>query len=126
MFSEHLIQVHLKILSRSVENMASLTLFDKVYYLKYKLSIIFCSKIIYALSQTSLLSTKATTMRPLLWKRAICTFLFIFFVNFNSKGFNRKRDAYVLRFFEYFNRSDRKKKQTKSKRSFPQYFTRIA
>ena len=114
MFSEHLIQVHLKILSRSVENVASLTLFDKVYYLKYKLSIIFCSNIIYALSQTSLLSTKAKTMRPLLWKRAICSFLFIFFVNFNSKGFNRKRDAYVLRFFEYLGATEKKSKQKAS------------
>ena len=38
--TKHLIQVHLKILSRSVEKMAS--------HLKHKLSLIFRSKIIYA------------------------------------------------------------------------------
>ena len=31
---KHLIQVHLEILSRSVENMAQFQLVDKVYYLK--------------------------------------------------------------------------------------------
>ena len=45
--SKHLIQLHLKILSRSVENMASYLL-TKYIYLKYKLSIIFYTKIIYA------------------------------------------------------------------------------
>ena len=113
MFSEHMIQVHLKILSRSVENMASLTLFDKVYYLKYKLSIIFCSKIIYAYHKRHC-SRQKLKLWPLLWKRAICTFLFIFFVNFNSKGLNRKRDAYVFRFFEYLGATEKKSKQKAS------------
>ena len=53
-------------------------------------------------------------MRPLLWKRAICTFLFIFFVDFNSKGFNRKRDSYVLRFLEYLGATEKKSKQKAS------------
>ena len=40
-------QVHLKILKSLCRN-RGLALFDKVYYLKYKLSIIFRGKIIYA------------------------------------------------------------------------------
>ena len=58
----------------------------------------------------------------MLWKRVFCRFLFIFFVIFNSKGLNCKRDAYVLRFLrvlggEAGNRKKNNKNKTKQKKS---------
>ena len=47
-WSNHLIELHLKILSRPVENMVWNLLTKYKYYLKYKLPIIFRAKTIYA------------------------------------------------------------------------------
>ena len=58
-------------------------------------------------------------MRPLLWKRVFLQFPIYFFVSFNSKGLNCKRDAYVLRFFTstwagWGGGGEQKKKQNKT------------
>ena len=73
-------------------------------------------------------------MRPLLWKGVFLQFPIYFFVIFNSKGLNCKRDAYVLRFLRVLGGGGRgrgeQKKQNKTKqkdkRRLPQYFTRMA
>ena len=68
-------------------------------------------------------------MRPLLWKRVFLQFPIYFFVSFNSKGLNCKRDAYVLRFFTSTwagGGGSRKKKQNKTKQKTSDFFHSIS
>ena len=46
-------------------------------------------------------------------------FRIYFFISFNSKGFNRKIDAYVLRFsfYEYLRTAEKKKKRKEKKQT---------
>ena len=123
-WSNHLIQLHLKILSSPVENMVWNLLTKYKYYLNYKLSIIFRAKTIYAYHNRDCSSQK---LKP--WglcagkelKRVFCSFVFII-RDFNSKGFNPERDAYVVCFLRVLSSGT---KNNSNKRHLL-YFSRMA
>ena len=54
-----------------------------------------------------------------LWGNCAGKFRIYFFISFNSKGFNRKIDAYVLRFsfYEYLRTAEKKKKKKENKQT---------
>ena len=83
------------------------TFVHKVYYLKYKLSILFYDKIL--------------TVRPLRGKKSFSQFRFYFLIALNSNGFEPDRHAYVLRFStSTLQRHRKKNKQATSSSVFLQ------
>ena len=110
----HLIQMHL-----------NFTPVDKVFFVKYKLSIIFRGKIIYVYYKRDCSPQKLNQSEAFGLEKSFLHFRIYFLVTFNSKGFNPERHAYAYAALKKANMKTNKqtiqnKKQATSSSLFPQ------
>ena len=110
----HLIQMHL-----------NFTPVDKVFFVKYKLSIIFRGKIIYVYYKRDCSPQKLNQSEAFGLEKSFLHFRIYFLVTFNSKRFNPERHAYAYAALKKANMKTNKqtiqnKKQAMSSSLFPQ------
>ena len=119
-WSNHLIQLHLKIVSRPVENMVWNLLTKYKYYLKYKLPIIFRAKTIYAYHNRDCSSQKLKPWGLCAGKECFVV-SYLLFATLTQRIYP-ERDAYVLCFLRVLSNGT---KNNNNKRHLL-YFSRMA